>query len=241
MSHDPYRFPTTRWSELAVIREGPTAEKRSALASLAERYRIPVLAFLVAEVRDPVFAEDLVQEFFLHALETDFFRKAAANRGKFRSFLLRSLQNFLISEHRKREAQMRAPPGGFVEPTPEGSLPEAVERVTPAAIFDRAWVCNVIRTAVDTLREQCQADGREVQFAVLNDYVINPALEGIERPTMRELSTKYGLSPKQIEVRLNAGRESLKQEFLREVSFYAVSPEEETEEFEALVRALNLQ
>lgn len=240
MSPNPYRFPTTRWSELAAIREGPTKERREALSSLAEHYRMPVLAYLIADTRDPVAADDLAQDFFLWALERDFFSRAAEERGRFRSFLLRSLENFRVSEHRKHSAQMRRPPGGFVEPSTDGVVREAVETVTPAAIYERAWVCDVISKAVEQLRRSCEAAHRQTRFAVLRDYVIAPALEGSGRPTMATLSAKYQVTPKQVETWLNWGKDALKSELLQEVNVYARSDEEQTEELDGLLDALHV-
>jgi hypothetical protein len=68
-----------------------------------------VLAYLIADTRDPVLAEDLAQDFVLWALEKDFFGTAPEDRGKFRSFLLRSLERFAILEE------------SLIDPAPEGS------------------------------------------------------------------------------------------------------------------------
>ncbi len=198
-----------------------------------------MLAYLIADTRDPVWAEDLAQEFFLWALEKDFFDRAAEDRGKFRSFLLRSLDHFRVSEYRKRNAHMRMPAGGFVDPSPDGRVPEAVETITPAAVYERAWVCDVIAKAVAQLRRSCEAAHKELRFSILNDYLIMPALEGIEQPTMAALSAKYAVTPKQVEKWLNWGKAALKDELLQEVSFYSRSPEEEAEELAGLIEALH--
>jgi DNA-directed RNA polymerase specialized sigma24 family protein len=239
VSINPYRFPTTRWSELAAIRDGPTKERCEALTSLAERYRVPVLAYLIADTRDPILAEDLAQDFFLWALEKDFFARADEDRGRFRSFLLRSLEHFRVSEHRKQSAQMRTPPGGFVEPNPLGVAPEAIDAVTPAAIYERAWVWDVIEKAVEQLKKSCIAAGREVRFKILQDYLVDPALKGSERPTMAALSKKYRVTTKQVETWLNWGKDALKDELLQEIGIYSRSPEEQAEELAGLLAAVN--
>ncbi len=238
MSLNPYRFPTTRWSELAAIRDGPTRERCEALTSLAERYRTPVLAYLIADTRDPVLAEDLAQDFFLWALEKQFFKRADEDRGRFRSFLLRSLEHFRVSEHRKNFAQMRTPVGGFVEPPAEGPPPEGVVTLTPAAIYERAWVCDIIAKAVEQLRESCEAAGFPVRFALLREYIVDPALNGSDRPTMAALSSRYGVTPKQVENWLNWAKDALKDELIQEIGVYSRSPEEEAEELAGLLSAL---
>jgi DNA-directed RNA polymerase specialized sigma24 family protein len=220
------------------VREGPTKERCEALSSLAEHYRMPVMAYLIADTRDPVLAEDLTQDFFLWALEKDFFGKADEDRGRFRNFLLRSLQHFRIGEHRKESAQMRMPPGGFVEPNSEGIMPEAVETVTAADIYERAWVCDVIAKAVEQLRQFCAETKQDTRFALLRDYVIDPAMEDTERLTMSELSAKYGITTNQVESWLNWGKAALKDKLLTEVNFYSRSEDEQAEELVSMLGAL---
>ena len=88
-------FATTHWS--LVLRAGNRADQQadSALASLCHRYWFPLYAFARRRVADVHEAQDLTQEFFARLLEKNVLASASPERGRFRSFLLTSLKNFL--------------------------------------------------------------------------------------------------------------------------------------------------
>jgi DNA-directed RNA polymerase specialized sigma24 family protein len=78
--------------------QGKAQEGQSALAELCRLYWYPLYVFARLSGHSPVGAQDLMQGFFLHLLEHR--APAGANRlkGKFRSFLLASLQSYLSDE-----------------------------------------------------------------------------------------------------------------------------------------------
>jgi RNA polymerase sigma-70 factor (ECF subfamily) len=237
MNHD-FGFPTTRWSELAAIREGRTAEKAAALSSLAARYRRPLLAFLLMKVRDPAKAEDLLQGFLAQSLERNFFAKANPERGRFRNFLLSSLKNFLVSEHRRETADMRVPEGGFVEPSADQPLPEPVDTVTPEAVFEVAWIHDVIMKALDRYRDECSDADHDTGFQVLHKYIVEPCLEGGDRPSLQSIADAWGISRKQAEHRLDIAMQDLRRLLLEEVDVYSSGEEETSLEIRELLHTL---
>src|SRR4051812_32792218 len=107
-------FPQTRWTVVEAIRAESEEKQREALNFLAQSYWKPVYYYLIRSGCAPHDAEDLTQSFFEFAIQRDVFAKADRERGHFRTFLLRALQNFQVSEFRKRQAQMRRPEGGFL-------------------------------------------------------------------------------------------------------------------------------
>src|SRR5687768_8637428 len=100
-------FPTTHWTRLAQGTAGGETAGRSALADLCERYSRPLNHFIRSRGYSEVEAQDLTQGFLLHLLENATLRKANPLRGKFRSFLIGALQNFLSHERERRLAQKR--------------------------------------------------------------------------------------------------------------------------------------
>jgi RNA polymerase sigma-70 factor (ECF subfamily) len=108
------RFNTTRWSLIlsSIDAEGEEGKGRQALAQLCRIYWRPIFAFISRRGISPEDAQDLTQEFFLMILKSDLLRRAKAERGRFRSLLLKSLQNFLIDAHTKARARKR---GGDTE------------------------------------------------------------------------------------------------------------------------------
>ena len=59
-----------------------------------------------AQGKSPEDAEDLTQQFFSRLLEKNYLGRADRDRGKFRTFLLASMNNFLVNEW-KRSARLK--------------------------------------------------------------------------------------------------------------------------------------
>src|SRR3954466_11244981 len=80
---------------------------REALANLCSAYWYPLYAFVRRQGSTPHEAEDLTQEFFFRFLERNALGNVERATGKFRSFLLACLKNFLINERDRAQAQRR--------------------------------------------------------------------------------------------------------------------------------------
>src|SRR5437764_2287003 len=101
------RFPQTLWSMVLEAAQGPSTRSRDALATLCRAYWFPLYAFLRRQGKSPHDAEDLTQGFMLHLLEKETLSRVKREKGKFRSFLLASLQYYLADERSKEMAQKR--------------------------------------------------------------------------------------------------------------------------------------
>src|SRR5262245_11502274 len=91
-------FRTTHWSVVLAAREEGSGGAPRALELLCRAYWYPLYAFVRRRGVPVVDAQDLTQEFFARLLQRDFLRNVAREKGKFRTFLLSSLNNFLVSE-----------------------------------------------------------------------------------------------------------------------------------------------
>jgi Sigma-70 region 2 len=100
------RFRTTRWSVVLLSAQSKAPGSEAALAVFCRLYWYPIYAFVRHRGHPPHDAQDLTQAFFLHLLEHKALTHVDPLRGKFRSFLLASVQNFLSDEadriHRKK-------------------------------------------------------------------------------------------------------------------------------------------
>jgi DNA-directed RNA polymerase specialized sigma24 family protein len=107
-------FATTRWSLILSAAESDSDElkSREALAELCRAYWRPIFLFVSRRGYSMQEAQDLTQDFFVMMLETDWLKHADEHRGRFRSFLLKSLQNFLSHATEKSGAIKR---GGKVD------------------------------------------------------------------------------------------------------------------------------
>jgi RNA polymerase sigma-70 factor (ECF subfamily) len=153
------RFATTRWTMvLAAAAAGASASSDEALARLCESYWYPLYAYLRRRGHDADEAQDLTQAFFAHLLDKRTLRHADPARGKFRSFLLVSLKNFVVNEWERQTARKR---GGAVAILPldfqnaEGRfLHEPIADGTPESLFDRAWTVTLLDRVLERLRAE---------------------------------------------------------------------------------------
>ena len=92
-----------------------TSENRLRLDGFYERYWPPVF-FHVRRywARDIEEAKDLTQAFFLAFLDKNFLDQAAADRGRFRTFICATLRNFILNERRALRARKRQPLEGLL-------------------------------------------------------------------------------------------------------------------------------
>ena len=100
-------FTTTHWSVVLSVGQQESPEATQALETLCRTYWYPLYAYVRRQGHRPEDAQDLTQEFFAHLLAKGFPRGAVPERGKFRSFLLASLRNFLVDQHRHADAAKR--------------------------------------------------------------------------------------------------------------------------------------
>lgn len=92
---------------LACGEQTDSPDARAALGSLFQTYWYPLYAYLRCRGHHEQDAEDLVQSFYAFLQEKDALTKADQLRGKFRTFLLSSLQNFLSQERQRQHAAKR--------------------------------------------------------------------------------------------------------------------------------------
>ncbi len=124
------RFATTRWSMVLAAGAGPSERADRALAELCAGYWHPLYAYVRRRGYDPDDACDLTQAFFARLIEQRRLAAADPMRGRFRSFLLTSMKNFLTSEWRRQSAAKR---GGGADVVPfDATDAEDRYRVEPA-------------------------------------------------------------------------------------------------------------
>src|SRR5205809_1057577 len=101
------QFVTTHWSVLLAAGQSTSPEANQALEALCRTYWYPLYAYVRRKGYDTPDAQDFTQEFFARLLARNYLSVADRNKGKFRSFLLGSLEHFLAREWTKAHAQKR--------------------------------------------------------------------------------------------------------------------------------------
>src|SRR6266404_2101345 len=140
-------FPSTHWSVVLAAGEAPGAAAWQALEKLCRIYWYPLYAYVRRQGRSPEDAQDLTQEFFARFVEKKYFRLANRERGRFRTFLLTCLKNFLINEWDRARAAKR---GGGAAHVPLDALAaeslynqELSNDFSPEKIYERSWALAV--------------------------------------------------------------------------------------------------
>ena len=98
--HDPpaegaESFNTTHWTIVMRAVQSQAQGGQFALAELCRLYWYPLYVFTRLRGHSPDDAHDLTQGFFMHLLEHRALTSVDRLKGKFRSFLLASLQDYL--------------------------------------------------------------------------------------------------------------------------------------------------
>src|SRR5207253_523294 len=99
------RFHTTRWSVVLSCSDATATESSAAraLSELCQTYWRPIFAFICRRGYPVPDAQDLTQDFFLMILEGTLLERADPQRGRFRSLLLKALQNFLADDAARKQ------------------------------------------------------------------------------------------------------------------------------------------
>jgi RNA polymerase sigma factor (sigma-70 family) len=174
-------FVTTCWNLILSGTDSERGEReiRAALAELCRIYWRPIFFFVARRGYSPEDAEDLTQDFFLRILKGDWLRRADPRRGRFRSLLLKSVQNFLNDAADKIKARKRGGDVSFISwdpwmteaPSELALSNEALNSWTAERLFDAGWAATVVQRAIRRLREECERKGRLRVFEVLNPYL----------------------------------------------------------------------
>ena len=170
-------FATTRWSLILTSagNEGENPRARAALAELCRLYWRPIFSFVCRRGYSVEDAQDLTQDFFVMMLEGNWLRHADPSRGRFRSLLLKSLQNFLNDALEKKHARKRGGGAEFVSwddwmaeaPSQLTVSAHALEEWPAERLFDLRWAATVVEQALRRLREECESQGRLRAFETL--------------------------------------------------------------------------
>ena len=89
------RFQSNRWSAVLLSAQSQAPGSKEAFAALCKHYWYPLYGCIRNRGHPPEDAEDLVQGLFVHLLEHKTLSRVDRSKGKFRSFLLASLQKYV--------------------------------------------------------------------------------------------------------------------------------------------------
>ncbi len=167
------KFVTTHWSLVMAAGSG-TPEGRTALNQLLQNHWRPLFFYLRQRGYSWHDAEDLTQQFLSELLARDGLARVHPRHGRFRSFLLASLRNFLGHQREKAAAAKRGGgrPAVSLDAPAWGQTPEpAAPDEPPTAAFDRQWGLHVLDRARQRLEGEYMAAGKKARFELLVEYL----------------------------------------------------------------------
>jgi RNA polymerase sigma-70 factor (ECF subfamily) len=227
-------FPTTRWTLILAARGGGDAE-RAALEQLCATYWKPVYFFLRRKGMPPPAAEDAVQGFFLHLLGQDFLPRLDPDRGRFRSYLLRSLEHYLVNLHDHDQALKRGGGYRFVPldvANAERELPATPE--APQAAYENEWALGVMERALGRLAREYEEGRRKGRAdVVLRFFALDRA------PSYAEAARESSMTIPQFKAALHRARARFREILREEVEATVDGPGDGEREIGDLLRALS--
>jgi RNA polymerase sigma-70 factor (ECF subfamily) len=230
-------FQTTHWTTVLSAGQNDSTEARLALAELCQAYWPPLYSYIRRSGHDPEQAKDLTQEFFARLLEKHWLAQADPTRGKFRSFLLSSVNHFLANEHRRQGAAKRG--GGravvSLDDTAEALYAtEPVSDLTPEKLYERRWALSLFERALARLREDYTAGGKGDLYNALKDFLSVEATDGDYARLGVSLGMNRGAVGTAVHRLRHRYRELVRDEIAKTVS----SPAELEDEMRSLLAAL---
>jgi len=219
--------------------QNSSEQSHEALATLCRAYWFPLYAFLRRQGKSPSDAEDLTQGFMLHLVTQETLSRVQREKGKFRSFLLGSLQYYLANERDKQQAQKRGGTAKFVELDGEHAedryLTELADNLDPAKVYERRWAMTLLERVLTKLEAEFTEPGRRERFQELQVFLLGdprslPYAEVAKRLGIREGAVKVAV----LRLRQRFG------ELLRaEIASTVATPEEVEEELRHLFATLS--
>ena len=204
-------FPTTRLSLVLAASRDEVPHAKVALEELCRIYWRPLYTYVRHQGHDASAAEDLTQSFITRLIEKDALRRFRRERGRFRSFLLVSLKNFLANE---RDAEHALKRGGGVAGLPLEQVDQARDSITPDKLFERQWALDLLSRALDRVREESVSAGNAALFEALKGCLT----AGAEFGNYRELGLKLEMSEAAVKVAVHRLRQRFHEALRHEIS-----------------------
>lgn len=237
MTKDTGSFHPTQWT-LVLRAHGESPEAKEALSELCAAYYAPVVAFLR---RDPFSGlragsggDDAARErahAFFESVLAGGLGRPEPERGRFRSYLLGALKNFLSNQRAAAQAQKRGggaehvPLEGDTDTSPTPPVPGTTDDVLA---FDREWAFTIIARALAALEKEHAA--KAALFTTLK-----PWLDGGADLSQTEAATTLGMSENAVKVAIHRLRARFRELIRTEVAATVNDPAELTNELRHLI------
>jgi RNA polymerase sigma factor (sigma-70 family) len=231
-------FVTTRWSMVLRAARSDTTRAYAATEDLCRAYWYPLYAYARRRGYSPHDAEDLTQGFFARILKLNSLAQVGQEQGKFRAFLLASMNHFIADEWDRASAQKRSIKRTIsldAEMAENRYRSEPVDKLTPERVFERRWAMTLLENVVQRLRNEYKASGQdalfmETRFAITGDKNAVP---------YTELASRLGMTEEALRVAVHRLRQRYRRALHEAIAQTVADESEVTEELNYLRRILS--
>ena len=232
-------FTTTHWSVVLAAGQINTPLAAAALAELCRTYWYPLYAFVRSKGHNPHDAQDLTQAFFARLLEKNYVAQADRERGRFRTYLLAALTNFLADE---RDKARRLKRGGGREiisfdaaSAEERYRLEPADQLDAAKLYERRWVTTLFDKVLARLEEEFRdSDKRE-----LFDGLKSSLLAEESGSSYAQLGERLGLKEDAVKQAVHRMRRRYRELFREEIAQTVDGPGEVEDELKHVFAVLS--
>jgi RNA polymerase sigma-70 factor (ECF subfamily) len=232
------RFTTTHWSVILAAGCPESPGYRQALQTLCQTYWFPLYAYLRRRGYDRHQSEDYTQAFFASLLERRGLEKVQPKHGKFRSFLLASLKNFLADEWDRAQAQKR---GGDrkilslnIEDAETWYSADPADHLSPEKLFEKSWALTVLKQAMAKLKAEFVAANKQQLFDHLKAYLTTET----GSVPYRQVAAKLDMTEGAVKVAVHRLRQRYREIVRQHIAQTVSTPDEVDDEIQDLFAAL---
>jgi DNA-directed RNA polymerase specialized sigma24 family protein len=233
-------FHTTQWTVVLTAAQSQVQGGPAALAELCRLYWYPLYVFARRRGHSPDDSQDLTQGFFLHLLEHRALSHVDRLKGKFRSFLLASFQNYLSIEAHRARCLKRGGKCEFVALDLQRAeiryLLEPADALTAEKIFDARWAMTLLGRAMTLLGEEYAAQHKTSTFEMLKAFLYLSNSKA--PPTYEEAADALQISVGSVKTLVHRMRKRYSSILREEVGRTVSDPTEVDGEIHALCDAL---
>ncbi len=209
-----------------------------ALERLCRTYWYPLYAYVRRKGYGPHDAQDLTQEFFARLLRGNFLNTVEQRKGRFRSFLVASLEHFLVKEWVRANRQKRGG-GQTIVSLDEGAenryALEPADNLSAQKLYERRWAMTLLDQAMKRLGEECRQNGKTELFEKVKNLLSGDAQE----ECYRELAAGLAMSDGAFRVAVHRLRQRYGILLREEIAQTVATQEEVDEEVRCLFAAFS--
>jgi len=232
------RFNTTHWSVVLAAGDQNSPQTEAALARLCQTYWFPIYAFVRKRGNPPERAQDLTQGFFAILLEKQHLAKAARERGRFRCFLMTSVENFLRNEHERARAQKRGGGRSLIsldeQDAEQRYLCEPATETDPAKTFEQHWAATLLNTVLTRLQDDFEASGRPELFEALQAQLWGDS----DSMSFPKLAERFGMTLANVKVTAHRLRRRYRELLREEIAHTVALPSQIDDEIRHLMQII---